>query len=250
MKNRKGQKFFLCLSLFLLIIASYHIFFPQLNCWKLLLQGKKNSYLQFQPLNGDILYTELSEAAGNQWSVILSSPSINEVFVPKKDIYYYNSPNDPVPAYIVHAGKLYEDEPIGGYGFITWPTGDAEWRYGRPFIEGKRGETLTPIEDIEGLPYYYVRFSDLINLGNDIPNSRYSNKNYMEHYDWLLYQAGLYYSPNLHILIFDTWNLGFLAAGLLLFGITLFWMHKSHKRDVVSQELVKKSLGRKTSITK
>ena len=214
-----------------------------------MLQGKKNSYPQFQPLNGDILYTELSEAAGNQWSVILSSPSINEVIVPKKDIYYYNSPNDPVPAYIVHAGKLYEDEPIGGYGFITWPTGDAEWRYGRPFIE-KRGETLTPIEDIEGLPYYYVRFSDLINLGNDIPNSRYSNKNYMEHYDWLLYQAGLYYSPNLHILIFDTWNLGFLAAGLLLFGITLFWMHKSHKRDVVSQELVKKSLGRKTSITK
>ena len=72
----------------------------------------------------------------------------------------------------------------------------------------------------------------------------------MEHYDWLLYQAGLYYSPNLHILIFDTWNLGFLAAGLLLLGVTLFWMHKSHKRDVVSQELVKKSLGRKTSITK
>ena len=93
MKNRKGQKLFLCLSLFLLTIASYHIFFPQLNCWKLLLQGKKNSYLQFQPLNGDVLYTELSEAAGNQWSVILSSPSINEVIVPKKDIYYYNSPN-------------------------------------------------------------------------------------------------------------------------------------------------------------
>ena len=104
---------FLIFSIFLLYIACIHILLPQLNCWKLLLQGKKNSYLQFQPLNGDVLYTELSEAAGNQWSVILSSPSINEVIVPKKDIYYYNSPNDPVPAYIVHAGKLYEDEPIG-----------------------------------------------------------------------------------------------------------------------------------------
>ncbi len=245
MKSKKIILGLLIFSIFLLYIACIHILLPQLNCWKLLLQGKKNSYLQFQPLNGDVLYTELSEAAGNQWSVILSSPSINEVIVPKKDIYYYNSPNDPVPAYIVHAGKLYEDEPIGGYGFLTWPTGDAEWRYGRPFIEGKRGETLTPIEDIEGLPYYYVRYSDLINLGNDIPNSRYSNKNYMEHYDWLLYQAGLYYSPNLHILIFDTWNLGFLVAGLLLLGVTLFWMHKSRKRDVVSQELVKKIPGKK-----
>ncbi|MFR8002851.1 MAG: hypothetical protein ACLU62_08025 [Hydrogeniiclostridium sp.] len=232
---------FLIFSIFLLYIACIHILLPQLNNWKLLLQGKNNSYLQFQPLNGDILYTELSEAAGNQWSAILSSPSINEVIVPKKDIYYYNSPNDPVPAYIVHAGKLYEDEPIGGYGFITWPTGDAEWRYGRPFIEGKRGGALIPIEDIKGLPYYYVRFSDLINLRNDIPNSRYSNKNYMEHYDWLLYQAGLYYSPNLHALIFDAWNLGFLAAGLMLLGVTLFWMHKSRKKDAVSQRLANNS---------
>ena len=223
MKNRKGQKFFLCLSLFLLIIASYHIFFPQLNCWKLLLQGKKNSYLQFQPLNGDILYTELSEAAGNQWNVILSSPSINEVIVPKKDIYYYNSPNDPVPAYIVHAGKLYEDEPIGGYGFITWPTGDAEWRYGRPFIEGKRGETLTPIEDIEGLPYYYVRYSDLLALSEE-------NERDMLYYAQWLYKLGLYYSPNLPLFL-DIWNISFLAAGLLLLGVTLFWTCKSLKRQ-------------------
>ena len=38
------------LSLLLLVAATAHIFYPPLNNWKLLLEGKKNTYTLFQPL--------------------------------------------------------------------------------------------------------------------------------------------------------------------------------------------------------
>ena len=64
MKNRKGQKFFLCLSLFLLIIALAHIFLPQLNNWKLLAAGNKSIYLELKELDGTELETELQNTEG------------------------------------------------------------------------------------------------------------------------------------------------------------------------------------------
>ena len=230
MKNRKGQKFFLCLSLFLLTIASAHIFFPQLNNWKLKLFEEDSSYLQLRPLDGTVLSQEINAAEdypGEAYPV--GSSTDTALFIPNKTIHYYTSPGDIQPAYTVYAGKSYAHTFFWGYGFTSWPTYSKEWRYVQPFQP--YSDVQNSYDKLHALPYYYVRYSDLINLGNDIPNSRYSNKNYMEHYDWLLYQAGLYYSPNLHILIFDTWNLGFLVAGLLLLGVTLFWTCKSLKRQ-------------------
>ena len=263
MKNKKGQKLFLCLSILLLTIAATHILFPHLNNWKLRKAGADNTYLQYKPLpSGDLLWEELSNWKGSYYGGI-GENSTTQVVIPKEDIPYYASPGDSRPIYVMKAGHTNGEVSAQGYGFTPWPTYSHEWRYARPFSEIdldllKKQEYGYEQIRLEELPYGYVKYADLKNLAYypycpDIPNI-ISGKladwdpTWRLQFDLLdkyMYEIGYYYSPNLHILIFDTWNLAFLAAGLLLFGITLFWMHKSRKRDVVSQELVKKIPGKK-----
>ena len=78
-------------------------------------------------------------------------------------------------------------------------------------------------DKLHALPYYYVRYSDLLALSEE-------NEGDMLYYDQWLYKLGLYYSPNLPLFL-DIWNISFLAAGLLLLAITLFWTCKSLKRQ-------------------
>ncbi len=222
MKNRKGQKFFLCLSLFLLTIASAHIFFPQLNNWKLKLFEKDSSYLQLRPLDGTVLSQEINAAEdypGEAYPV--GSSTDTALFIPNKTIHYYTSPGDIQPAYTVYAGKSYAHTFFWGYGFTSWPTYSKEWRYVQPFQP--YSDVQNSYDKLHALPYYYVRYSDLLALSEE-------NERDMLYYDQWLYKLGLYYSPNLPLFL-DIWNISFLAAGLLLLGVTLFWTCKSLKRQ-------------------
>lgn len=222
MKNRKGQKFFLCLSLFLLTIASAHIFFPQLNNWKLKLSEKDSSYLQLRPLDGTVLSQEINAAEdypGEAYPV--GSSTDTALFIPNKTIHYYTSPGDIQPAYTVYAGKSYAHTFFWGYGFTSWPTYSKEWRYMQPFQP--YSDVQNSYDKLHALPYYYVRYSDLLALSEE-------NERDMLYYDQWLYKLGLYYSPNLPLFL-DIWNISFLAAGLLLLGVTLFWTCKSLKRQ-------------------
>ncbi len=222
MKNRKGQKFFLCLSLFLLTIASAHIFFPQLNNWKLKLSEKDSSYLQLRPLDGTVLSQEINAAEdypGEAYPV--GSSTDTALFIPNKTIHYYTSPGDIQPAYTVYAGKSYAHTFFWGYGFTSWPTYSKEWRYVQPFQP--YSDVQNSYDKLHALPYYYVRYSDLLALSEE-------NERDMLYYDQWLYKLGLYYSPNLPLFL-DIWNISFLAAGLLLLGVTLFWTCKSLKRQ-------------------
>ena len=102
------------------------------------------------------------------------------------------------------------------------------------------------------LPFYYVRYSDLKGI-TDEKIAKWDSFSPIEdedlhrdvsrdlsYYDHWLRELGLYYSPNLPIFL-DIWNISFLAAGLLLLSMTLFWMHKSRKKDAGSQELINNS---------
>lgn len=222
MKNKKGQKLFLCLSLFLLTIASAHIFFPQLNNWKLKLSEKDSSYLQLRPLDGTVLSQEINAAEdypGEAYPV--GSSTDTALFIPNKTIHYYTSPGDIQPAYTVYAGKSYAHTFFWGYGFTSWPTYSKEWRYVQPFQP--YSDVQNSYDKLHALPYYYVRYSDLLALSEE-------NERDMLYYDQWLYKLGLYYSPNLPLFL-DIWNISFLAAGLLLLGVTLFWTCKSLKRQ-------------------
>ncbi|MFR8002849.1 MAG: hypothetical protein ACLU62_08015 [Hydrogeniiclostridium sp.] len=221
MEKRKGQKLFLCLSILLLTIAAAHIFFPQLNNWKLKLSGKDSSYLQLRPLKGTVLSQEINAAedyTGEAYPV--GSSTDTALFIPNKTIHYYASPGDIQPAYTVHAGKSYVHTFFWGYGFTSWPTYSKEWRYVQPFQT--YSDVQNSYDKLHALPYYYVRYSDLLALSEE-------NEGDMLYYDQWLYKLGLYYSPNLPLFL-DIWNISFLAAGLLLLAITLFWTCKSLKR--------------------
>ena len=269
MKNKKGQKLFLCLSILLLTIAATHILFPHLNNWKLSLYGVKNVYTLHEPLSGEALERDFGEKSWFQYAIPAFKPESEIVFIPDRDICYYVSPEDAEPVAILKAGEWYRVTETGiqyahssyqyhegaGIGIRTWPTQNKEWRYAVP--------PIPHAEEKEIPKYCYIRYSDIQAIVEGdagkyykktyqeltpLPDNDESLKEYLWEFDDLdirLWKDGSYYSPNLHILIFDTWNLGFLVAGLLLLGVTLFWMHKSRKRDVVSQELVKKIPGKK-----
>ena len=253
MKNRKGQKFFLCLSLFLLIIALAHIFLPQLNNWKLLAAGNKSIYLELKELDGTELEMELQNTEGySPYSSTLVYNPVN-LIVPDKDIYYYAHPGDVEPAFVMKTGEKYWYCAYPGYAFISWPTYDREWRYAKPLLHvGEGGLTALNEGMIGELPFYYVRYSDLKGI-TDEKIAKWDSFSPIEdedlhrdvsrdlsYYDHWLRELGLYYSPNLPIFL-DIWNISFLAAGLLLLSMTLFWMHKSRKKDAGSQELINNS---------
>ncbi len=257
------RKFFcslsFALSILLIFVALAHIFFPHLNNWKLRIAGGDNTYLQYKPLpSGDLLWEELSNWKGAYYGGI-GENSATQVVIPKEDIPYYASPGDSKPIYVMKAGHTYGEVSAQGYGFTTWPTYSREWRYSRPFSEVDI--ELLKSQDYgyaqirpEELPYGYVKYDDLRNLAYypscpTIPNiisgkladwdPNWSTQ--LEFLDKYMYEIGYYYSPNLHVLIFDAWNLGFLVAGLMLLGFTLFWIHKSRKKDAVSQRLANNS---------
>ena len=143
--------------------------------------------------------------------------------VPAKTIHYYASPGDTQPAYTVYAGITYIDTFFWGYGYTSWPTYSKEWRYAQPFLEKSKDTAYINYEELSSLPYYYIRYSDLLELSE-------GNRQGMLYYDQWLCKTGLYYSPNLPIFL-DIWNVSFLAAGLLLLGLTIFWTYKQPEKN-------------------
>jgi hypothetical protein len=168
---------------------------------------------------------------------------------------YYASPDSSTdPVYEIPKGTPIWDygwldwhaEP--GYGIASFPTYTAGWRYVRPFVvrdglirwygfadvDGNLNEDGLAIEKLE---YYYVRTEDMIRLSEhllraDFLGSRHFTGNFAERgytvkgfakywialrCDVLFYQSGMYRSPDLPYLNFDTKNtVLFSAAGVLL----------------------------------
>lgn len=230
---RKIQKYSLVLSFVILTIVISQISFPQLNNWKLKLSEKDSSYLQLKPLDGSILSQEINSADGYPGEAYPVGQTRDETIIPSVTIHYYASPGDIQPTYTVHAGRTYVNKFFWGYGHTSWPTYSKEWRYVQPFLEKSNGASHTTYEELLALPYYYVQYSDLEKISEGKGQD-------LLYYDHWLCELGLYYSPNLPIFL-DIWNISFLAAGLLLLGVTLFWMHKSRKKDAGSQELINNS---------
>lgn len=76
------------------------------------------------------------------------------------DINYYTHREDAEPALILKAGTevLAVPSTAGveeGYGFVSWPSYEEEWRYAQPFVM----EDGT--EDSLDVPMYFVRLSEL-----------------------------------------------------------------------------------------
>lgn len=218
------------LSLLLLIAAVAQIMFPELNNWKLQIKGKSSVYLRCEDLEADKLADELYNTEGyfgGSTTLVLKK---NVVLYPKKDVYYYASPSDLEPAYILRAGEIYEAESISaGYGFVTWPTYSREWRYGKPFVAAKGlGFVPEPYEEIAEMPFYYVRYEDLLELAKGQTGQGIRR---MYHHDNWLCDLGLYYSPNLPYPVFDWWNIGFLTAGVLLLAGVMFWPCYGRKKN-------------------
>ena len=239
-------------SLLLLVAATAHIFYPPLNNWKLLLAGERNLYTQFQPLeNTDKMQEDFREKT----NIHFASFTGPEVLTPTKDIHYYSSPNGLIPAYTLKAGHTYAILYTEGYGFVTWPTYNRDWRYTRPFLEVNKEDYMSTeymdYEKFSALPDAYIRLSDLedllsgeyaiLELDNRYPETRPS----LYDLDTLMYTSGYCYSPS-SAPVFDIWNVAFLLAGLLLLSITLFGMRKSNK-TALTQEPIKKFVGEKAT---
>lgn len=161
-------------------------------------------------MDGTVLSQEINAAEdypGEAYPVGNSTDTA--LFIPNKTIHYYTSPGDIQPAYTVYAGKSYAHTFFWGYGFTSWPTYSKEWRYVQPFQP--YSDVQNSYDKLHALPYYYVRYSDLLALSEE-------NERDMLYYDQWLYKLGLYYSPNLPLFL-DIWNISFLAAGLLLLDV-------------------------------
>ena len=251
MKIKRIHILCLAVSLILLTAALVHIFFPQLNNWKLLLAGERNTYTLFQSLKStDEMCSDFREKTNIHFASIVGA----EVLTPTRDIHYYSAPNGITPVYTLKAGHTYAIWYSEGYGFVTWPTYSRDWRYAQPFLEVDGEEYLNaaiPEEYIDydklsALPDGYIRLSDLQGLlsGEDAVlelDERYPElRPQLYDLDNLMCTENYCYSPNLPIFL-DIWNISFLAAGLLLLSMTLFWMHKSRKKDAGSQELINNS---------
>ena len=229
MKAKKGRAVCLTVSLILLTAALAHIFFPQLNNWKLLLAGERNTYTLCQPLKST---EEMMEEFFIKSNMRFGSINGPETITPTMDIHYYSSPDGLTPVYTLKAGHSYALLYTDGYGFVTWPTYSSEWRYTRPFIEVNKEEYLQsdyiPHEEFEALPDCYIRLSDLESLCSgeaSILDMEAHQTPYPRLFDLdtFMYRIKYCYSPNLPIFL-DIWNISFLAAGLLLLGLTILWM--------------------------
>ena len=230
MKWKRRRAVCLSLSLFLLVAALAQIRFPELNNWKLRAAGKTSIYLRCEALDAAALEREIYYTEGYFGGTETLVMTESVVLYPPKDIPYYASPSDREPAYIVRAGEPYEDEDIYGYGFITWPTYSREWRYAKPFVASKEfGVVPPPYKEISETPSYYVRYEDLVELAEE--QTKQTSAWRMYYYDNWLCDLGLYYSPNLPRLVFDWWNIGFLAAGVLLLAGTVFWSRKGREKE-------------------
>ena len=258
MKAKKGRAVCLAVSFILLTAALAHIFFPQLNNWKLLAAGNKSIYLELKELNGTELETELQNTEGySPYSSTLVYNPVN-LIVPDKDIYYYAHPEDTEPSFVLEAGEKYWYENYSGYAFVSWPTYDREWRYVKPLLlVGEGGLTALNEGMIGELPFYYIRYSDLKGIADEKiakwdsfspvkeENLHRDVSRDILYYDYQLSSLGLYYSPNLPLLL-DIWNVSFLAAGLLLLGLTILWMRRGPKKTAAPLEPQKEAAAEET----
>ncbi len=246
----------LTLSLILLTAALTHIFFPQLNNWKLLLAGERNTYTLCQPLKST---EEMRSDFREKTDIHFASIKGPEVITPTKDIHYYSAPDGITPVYTLEAGHTYAIWYSEGYGFVTWPTYSRDWRYGQPFLEVDGEGYLNaaiPEEYIDSdklsvLPDGYIRLSDLQGLlsGKDAVlelDERYPElRLQLYDLDELMYTSNYYYSPNLPMVL-DIWNVSFLAAGLLLLGLTILWMRRGLKKVAAPEEPQKEAAAEET----
>ncbi|MBP3704217.1 MAG: hypothetical protein J6I98_01670, partial [Clostridia bacterium] len=132
------------------------------------------------------------------------------VFTNSKPIVYYQKVNGVyLPAHEIAAGTqlIWSDSSILGYGSMTFPTYQAEWRWSRPFrnVNEKTNEA--------DADWYYIKTKDLqdialavLNSSDSLKDSARGMKMSIAQYanavihtmDNLLYQNGVYISPNLY----------------------------------------------------
>ncbi len=229
MKNKQIP--LLTFSLLLLMGALTQILFPQLNNWKLAMKGQRNAYTLFQPF-GSIEEMRENFSAKTNLSFADTAMTGPQMLTPTRDIHYYSSPTGLTPVYTLKAGHTYATYHSLGYGFSSFPTFDREWRYAYPFREVNREEYLQLGYSTQNdpLPSGYIRLSDLEDLASGkaaVLEVEYSPQLY--EVDYYMYKYTYAYSPSSPP-VFDVWNISFLAAGLLLLALTIFWMGKSRKK--------------------
>jgi hypothetical protein len=149
-----------------------------------------------------------------------------------------------------------------GYGVYAFPTYDREWRYGIPFTKWGGWEPTSHVPDAERL---YVRTDDLYAIYSQsldsnpdflaywekVPYTYWEKWPHAEQYmqnasafhtrenldkllfyyqDWLLYQQGVYISPNLLTPVFDPLNIGLLAGSGALVIVFIAYKSAVHRK--------------------
>ena len=170
-------------------------------------------------------------------------PTIVTLDVP---IRYYAHPGDTQPAFILETGEKVLVSSRGmdwefslqvGYGIITLPTQDPQWRYALPL---RYADPQRPLNE----EMYFVRLDDIREFWKEsqkaYPDIEQYALGYLEHEnrfeltykksqfsdpllfaDWQLYQDKLYLSPNLLRPLWDHWNTGLACSGVVLLGAGL-----------------------------
>lgn len=165
-------------------------------------------------------------------------PTIVTLDVP---IRYYAHPGDTQPAFILETGEKVLVSSRGmdwefslqvGYGIITLPTQDPQWRYALPL---RYADPQRPLNE----EMYFVRLDDIREFWKEsqkaYPDIEQYALGYLEHEnrfeltykksqfsdpllfaDWQLYQDKIYVSPNLKWPLWDVWNTVLLVSGSLL----------------------------------
>lgn len=168
-------------------------------------------------------------------------------------IQYYSQIEDTRPAFTLEKGEevLVSSRGIAlefslqiGYGIITLPTQDPQWRYALPL---RYADPEKPVKE----EMYFVRLDDIREFWKEsqkvYPDIERYALGYLEHEnrfeltykksdfsdlllfaDWQLYQDKIYVSPNLKWPLWDGWNTALLLSGsaLAVCGIVVRKMKK------------------------
>ncbi len=140
------------------------------------------------------------------------------------------------PCMVGSLGKQYEFTMQVGFGVITLPTQDPQWRYAVPL---RYADVEKPVYQ----ELYFVRTEDIRSIWRqceeqnpgieryantliraELETSRHSSYSYTDLLYWVdsqLYGQGIYLSPNLLRPLWDHWNTGLACSGVVLLGAGL-----------------------------
>lgn len=212
-----GAIFFL---IFILRLG-YNLYYNYMINYEYIENKVKSSYQERMPM--EEIDLSLFSQYFPQASTLLAYNYNNSIELPFTLFYYIEA--DEKSSAVVELPKgtkvitIYNDSLERGYGFIGYPTYKKGWRYVRPLIED--GEE----NNIDVLPYYYVRTKDLEKIFRKVfennksfqteskrmklSKEKYIN-NMVRFIDKTFYNEGVYLSPDLYRNLID-------APGYVLF---------------------------------